>query len=185
MDEVLRSLTWPSPCAIAHTGQLCLALSSLQPHASPAASNSPAGRPVAATASGQVASPLHNGAQSLLLCRLVPAIHTPNTTDHPQDTAPLCPSRVRPASLPQQSRARRLDAASCLQVLPPHNHLVQFHGACMEEVPPMLVMEFLAGGDLRGALSNSQLAPSLTWYRCGLTGHYCRAACCTVQAAGS
>ena len=51
------------------------------------------------------------------------------------------------------------------QVLPPHKHLVQFHGACMDEVPPMLVMEFLAGGDLRGALSNSQLAPALTWYR--------------------
>ena len=62
-------------------------------------------------------------------------------------------------------------------MLPPHNHLVQFHGACMDNVPPMLVMEYLAGGDLRGALSNSQLAPSLAWYRYSLSAQDMHSIC--------
>ena len=48
-----------------------------------------------------------------------------------------------------------------------HNpHLVQFHGACLEVSPPLLVMEFMAGGDLAHALSNDALSPQLEWYRC-------------------
>ncbi|KAK9818906.1 hypothetical protein WJX81_000729, partial [Elliptochloris bilobata] len=50
-------------------------------------------------------------------------------------------------------------------------NIVQFYGACLETNPPMLVMEYMGGGDLYSALqSNAQgigMAHPLSWWRRG------------------
>ena len=51
------------------------------------------------------------------------------------------------------------------QAIKSNQHLVQFHGACLDQTPPMLIMELMAGGNLRHALSDDTLSPNLKWYR--------------------
>ncbi|KAK9825364.1 hypothetical protein WJX81_004084 [Elliptochloris bilobata] len=50
-------------------------------------------------------------------------------------------------------------------------NVVQFYGACLESQPPMLVMEYMAGGDLFSALQSSVqgsgAAHPLSWWRRG------------------
>lgn len=52
-----------------------------------------------------------------------------------------------------------------VQAIKSNQHLVQFHGACLDQTPPMLIMELMAGGNLRHALSDDTLSPNLKWYR--------------------
>ena len=53
-----------------------------------------------------------------------------------------------------------------MQAIKFNQHLVQFYGACLDRSPPMLVMEYMAGGNLRNALSDDTLSPTMKWYRC-------------------
>ncbi|KAK9829556.1 hypothetical protein WJX72_006471 [[Myrmecia] bisecta] len=55
---------------------------------------------------------------------------------------------------------------SMLKKLSYDRNIVQFYGACMQEGKPMLVLEYMEGGDLRQAMSSAQGA-ELRWYQKG------------------